>query len=145
MGKDKYLIYLLYLFAFLGVLVSAYMWYEYSQPEEITCQLEGCQAVRESEYSKLFGIDIPVYGFAFYLSIAIFAMRLLTSYKVQEWEKAIFILAITGAFAFSIYLTYLELFVIFAICQWCVISALLSLGIYFVGYILFNPLEIKLR
>ena len=35
-----------------------------------------------------------------------------------------FALSLTG-FGFSVYLTYLELFVIDAICQWCVISAIL--------------------
>lgn len=147
LSRNKLKIYALYAFAFVGVLVSAYLWYEYSQPGEVTCQLSGCQSVRESEYAKLLGIDLPVYGFFFYLAICLYAMSLLGNRKRGVIERGAFLAVITGGLGFSIYLTYLEAFVIHAWCQWCVISALMSVGVYFVGYWMEDPISLwgKLR
>jgi uncharacterized membrane protein len=39
-------------------------------------------------------------------------------------------LAALGGLAFSIYLTAIELFVLHAVCLWCVVSAVLAVGIF---------------
>jgi uncharacterized membrane protein len=143
--KIKLQIYLLYFFAFVGVLVSAYLWYEYSQPGEITCQIGGCQSVRESEYSSLWGISLPIYGFGYFVTVIIAAMSFLIDRKISKWEKIILVLMATFGFGFSVYLTFLELFVIKAICQWCVVSAVAATGIYFTVYSMFNPLKLLVR
>lgn len=79
----------------------------------------GCSTVTESEYSELAGIPVPLLGLVGYL-------LLLGSALVQSDAGRIggMFLAIVG-FGFSAYLTYLELVVIDAICQWCVVSAVL--------------------
>jgi Vitamin K epoxide reductase family. len=42
-------------------------------------------------------------------------------------------LASGGGFLFTLWLTYLELFVIHAMCQWCVISAIIVTTIFIVS------------
>ena len=79
----------------------------------------GCKTVANSSYSHLVGINVAVIGIAGY------AMLLLTAVLRGDGARmAGFAIALTG-FGFSVYLTYLELFVINAICQWCVASAVL--------------------
>lgn len=80
---------------------------------------EGCKTVAESAYSELLGIDVAVLGVAGYVMLLLAAML-----RGDGARMAGFALALVG-FGFSIYLTYLELFVIDAICQWCVASAVL--------------------
>ena len=79
----------------------------------------GCEAVAQSRYSHLAGINVAVIGIAGY--VALLAAALLPG---DPARFAGFAFALVG-FGFSAYLTYLELFVIDAICQWCVASALL--------------------
>jgi uncharacterized membrane protein len=77
----------------------------------------GCHAVQNSSYAELAGVPVAVLGLAGYLAI-------LVSLRVpgERGATATALLALVG-FGFSAYLTYLELFEIDAICQWCVASA----------------------
>jgi uncharacterized membrane protein len=79
----------------------------------------GCETVAESRYSHLAGINVAVIG------IAGFALLLAAAVLPGDAGRfGGFLTALVG-FGFSAYLTYLELFVIDAICEWCVISAVL--------------------
>jgi uncharacterized membrane protein len=78
----------------------------------------GCATVANSHYSHLLGLPVSVYGFAGYIGILISAIV-----PGDYGRFAGFGLALVG-FGFSAYLTYLELNVINAICQWCVASAI---------------------
>jgi uncharacterized membrane protein len=79
----------------------------------------GCETVANSRYSHLAGIDVAVLGAGGYVAL------LLTSIARGDPARVAGLgLALIG-FGFSAYLTYLELFVIDAICQWCVASACL--------------------
>jgi uncharacterized membrane protein len=79
----------------------------------------GCETVAESPYADLGGVNVAVIGILGY--VLLLATSLL---RGDGARMAGFALALTG-FGFSLYLTYLELFVIEAICQWCLISAIL--------------------
>src|SRR5215212_1329375 len=79
----------------------------------------GCATVANSHYSRLAGIDVSVFGIVGYV-----ALLLAAAAPGDAGRVAGLLLALVG-FGFSAYLTYLELFVIDAICQWCVASACL--------------------
>jgi uncharacterized membrane protein len=79
----------------------------------------GCQTVADSPYSELAGINVAVIGIVGYVLLLATAIL-----RGDGARMGGFALALTG-FGFSFYLTYLELFVIDAVCQWCVISAVL--------------------
>jgi uncharacterized membrane protein len=79
----------------------------------------GCATVAESRYSHIAGVNVAVLGIVGYV--------LLLAAALARGDLARFgglAVALVGC-GFSIYLTYLELFVIDAICQWCVASAVL--------------------
>jgi uncharacterized membrane protein len=79
----------------------------------------GCETVARSHYAHLAGVNVAaigIFGYALLLAAAI------TPGDVGRFGG--FLTALVG-FGFSAYLTYLELFVIDAICQWCVASAVL--------------------
>jgi uncharacterized membrane protein len=79
----------------------------------------GCETVAESHYAHLAGINVAVIG--------IFGYVVLLAAAIVPGDAGRFggFLAALVGFGFSLYLTYLELFVIDAICQWCVASAVL--------------------
>jgi uncharacterized membrane protein len=79
----------------------------------------GCQTVANSSYSHLFGVNVAVFGIVGY--VLLFAAAVTAG---DLGRFAGLLLALVG-FGFSAYLTYLELFTIDAICQWCVASAIL--------------------
>jgi uncharacterized membrane protein len=79
----------------------------------------GCQTVANSSYSHLLGVNISLFGVLGY------ALLLAAAMLRGDWARmGGFVIALIG-FGYSVFLTYLELFVIDAVCQWCVFSAIL--------------------
>ncbi len=79
----------------------------------------GCQTVAESSYSHLAGVNIAIFGIGGY--VVLLACALL---RGDAFRLTAFVVSLIG-FGYSLYLTYLELFTIDAVCQWCVASAVL--------------------
>lgn len=79
----------------------------------------GCQTVAESSYSHLLGVNIAIFGIGGYVILLGAALL-----RGDAARMVGFAVALVG-FGYSLYLTYLELFTIDAICQWCVASAIL--------------------
>ena len=79
----------------------------------------GCATVAKSSYSHLGGVNIAVFGIVGY------ALLLTSAFFADDAARfGGFVLAL-GGFGYSVFLTYLEIFKIEAICQWCVASAVL--------------------
>lgn len=79
----------------------------------------GCATVAKSSYSHLAGVNIAVFGIVGY------ALLLASAFFANDAARlGGFVLAL-GGFGYSVFLTYLEIFKIEAICQWCVASAAL--------------------
>jgi uncharacterized membrane protein len=77
----------------------------------------GCEKVQTSDYAELAGVPVALIG-----AIGYAAILLSLAVPGDSGRFAGALLGLVGL-GFSLYLTYLELFVIDAICQWCVASA----------------------
>ncbi|MBZ5671757.1 MAG: thioredoxin domain-containing protein [Acidobacteriia bacterium] len=110
----------------LGLFDSLYLLWTYTSPSRpMVCLGTGCDAVRASAYSSLWGVPMPVFGVAGYalLAIVIVAESLASARLAQLARYAL--AGMTGVgFLVSLYLEYLQSFVIHAFCTWCVTSGL---------------------
>jgi uncharacterized membrane protein len=79
----------------------------------------GCETVANSSYSHIAGINVAVFGIIGYV------LLLATAFFASDAARFGGFAIALGGFGFSVYLTYLEIFKIEAICQWCVASAVL--------------------
>ena len=107
--------------ATLGVAVATYIAIAESDGGAPACFAGGggCETVAESSHSELAGINVAVIGIVGYVLLLVTALL-----RGDGARLAGFACALIG-FGYSVYLTWLELFVIDAICQWCVVSAVL--------------------
>jgi len=106
--------------AVIGLGIAGYLTYVHYAGIHVLCAASGgCETVQTSSYAKLAGIPVPVLGLIGYVGILV---SLFIPGDPGRLAPAGF--ALVG-FGFSLYLTYLELFVIKAICQWCVGSAVI--------------------
>ena len=110
----------------LGALDAGYLTYIKVAHVEAICRGVGdCEAVNSSRYSEINGIPIALFGLLAYLVVlTLLALEPRFGLLKDNGPLAIFGLALTGTL-YSAYLTYVELFVIHAICPYCVASALL--------------------
>jgi uncharacterized membrane protein len=101
-----------------GIGVAAYLTYVHYAGLQPFCAggSHGCERVQSSSYASVGGLPVALLGLAGYVAIA--AALVAPGERARVAATA---LAVTG-FGF---LTYLELFVIDAICQWCVASAVI--------------------
>jgi len=128
------LISLAIILSLLGLGDTVFLAIKHYQGAPVTCIiLEGCDVVTTSSYSVVWGIPLAVLGAAYYASL--FAMLLFFSVKKANIIFQLTLgVAILG-FLVSCYLTYLQVFVIGAICVYCVFSALLTTLILFISFL----------
>ncbi|HUF65416.1 MAG TPA: vitamin K epoxide reductase family protein [Gemmatimonadaceae bacterium] len=108
----------------------------------LVCTVGSCDVVNASSWATFLGLPVAVWGLGYYLvtfTVGIVALQERFGDSMQL-SRALVFLGATG-FLFSAWLTYLELFVIRAICQWCVVSALLATGIFVASLLDYRELQ----
>lgn len=118
---------LILILAILGIAISLYLTYAKLTSTPIICTMS-CDSVQKSPYSEIFGIPVAVFGVLYY-----FVLFFLVQKNIRNYTG----LWLVWGILFSSYLTYLELFVIEAICEWCVSS--------FLNIIVISALFVKLK
>jgi uncharacterized membrane protein len=112
----------------IGLGVAIYLTYvEITHTQALCGPVGDCNAVQSSPYAKLFGVlPIGLVGAIGYIGILFVWVwrRFRTDSLARIAGPAMFGMALFGTL-FSIYLTYLELFVIHAVCIWCLSSAII--------------------
>ena len=79
--------------------------------------LHGCETVAQSEYSRIAGIPVAVFGVLLSLSLLTLALAWIRSGRLALLA-AHYALSLVGV-VFEVYFTYLEVAVIGAMCVWC--------------------------
>lgn len=107
--------------AALGIGVASYIAIADSGGGAPTCLAggSGCETVADSSYSHLLGVNVAVFG------IVAYALLLASAFFANDAARLGGFVIALGGFGFSVYLTYIEIFKIEAICEWCVASAVL--------------------
>jgi uncharacterized membrane protein len=116
-------------FAVAGFGVALYLTVVHYAHQQIACNGIGdCEYVNSSEYAELGGLPVALIGAGAYASVAL----LLSLWLLLREENALLVAwgIALAAFAFSAYLTYIELFVIDAICVYCVVSATMATAMF---------------
>jgi len=115
-----------------GLFVAIYMYlYKIGKIGTLVCGTGGCETVQLSPQARFLGIEVALIGILGYgalLGLALLALQ--PRFAGAGWPSRLLAVLSGGAVLFTAYLTYLELFVIHAICRWCVGSAAIITGIF---------------
>ena len=119
------------LLALVGLFISAYLLlYHLGFYGVLACGAGSCDVVQASKYADFLGLPVPAWGVAWYGAVFVLSLVLQSGHAVGGPWARLLDLAALGGMAFSIYLTAVELFILHAVCLWCVVSALLATGIF---------------
>jgi uncharacterized membrane protein len=121
--------------ALAGIFVALYLLlYKMGVIGNLSCSIGSCETVNLSRWSVFIGAPVAAWGVAFYIVLFALAVASLEGrYADSLGMSKLLALVSGGGMVFSAWLTYLELFVIHAICQWCVISAIIVTSVFVVA------------
>jgi uncharacterized membrane protein len=103
--------------ASLGLLVSSYLTWVHYEPAALVCTRGGgCETVQQSDYAVLLGIPVALLGTATWAAVLILVLR------DGPTSRALMLALALAALAFVAYLVILQLFVIDAVCIWCMVN-----------------------
>lgn len=115
----------------IGLAIAGYLSFVELQGALPYCgPLKGCEEVALSEYARIAGIPVAVFGVVLSVSLFLLAVAWMRSGRI-ELLAAHYGLSLLGV-VFEIYFTYLEVFVIGAVCVWCAsygLSLLVRFGV----------------
>jgi len=124
--------------------ITAYLIYLHFEPSASTiCTFSerfDCGIVNKSKYSELLGVPVSILGFLTYSVLFLSALGLYKDFRFQRFHKWLrpfhmlwLMFALTAfGMVFSLYLTYVEAFVLNAWCIFCVTQQVLIIMMTFV-------------
>lgn len=121
--------------ALVGGFLALYLWlFKIGVAGELKCGTGGCDTVQTSRWAELLGVPVALYGVVGYAAIlAVALVGLQRAWLSRRGPTLVLAALATIGLLFSAWLTYLELFVIRAICRWCVASAVIMTVIWVVA------------
>ncbi len=125
-----------------GFFISAYLYlYKLGRIGNLACGTGDCETVQLSPWSRVAGVEVALIGVLGYAGLLALSLAALQPGLAGRHWPAMVLAGLAGIGAlFAGYLTYLELFVIHAICRWCVASGFIILAIFIVALLDFRRL-----
>ena len=118
--------------ALAGWFVALYLWlHRLGIVGDLRCGTGGCDTVQASRYAEFLGAPVALYGVVGY--VVLFALGLAgvrAAARARPGPDVLLVVIASLGFAFTLYLTGLELFVIHAWCRWCLGSAAIITAIW---------------
>ncbi len=129
--REKYLQLAIIIALIIGFLDASYLTYKHFFQPLATCHIGffgDCGTVLRSKYSIMFGIPLAVWGLVQYSAVAYFFW--LSSVSGSAFYKRLLFFQTAIGLLFSLYFTYLQIYVIGSFCQYCLLSAITSTFLY---------------
>ncbi|MCE9548780.1 vitamin K epoxide reductase family protein [Candidatus Nomurabacteria bacterium] len=123
----------IFVLASCGFLVAKHIYkHKKANQKPLVCPIRfDCNAVVHSDYSKLFGVPLEVFGMLYYCLISFSYLFLVF---MPSAMPAFLINLLIGlscfAFLFSVYLISVQIFILKKGCSWCIVSAFISMIIF---------------
>jgi uncharacterized membrane protein len=125
------------LIALAGLFVSLYLTlFKLGYIGTIACGTGSCETVQASKWATFLGFPVGAWGVAYYVGVFVVALiGVMPAYAERVSISQVLVAMTATGVLFSAWLTYLELFVIHAICRWCVVSAVLATILFLVAWL----------
>lgn len=140
----RWVVVLFFLICFVGFLDATYLAAKHYLGSPVTCTfLKGCEVVTTSKYAKVFGISVALLGSFYYLLQFILTIVYFDTKKLRVLTAAGYISCL-GFFASAMFV-YLQVFVLRALCFYCLMSAATSTILFILGlFIVYRSRQLPL-
>lgn len=111
----------------IGLLITAYLSYSKLFNVPVAC-IEGsafdCSLVESSAWSRVMGIPVAYLGFGAYVALGLLLLLEPRVGLVREYGPMLVFAITLFGFIYHLYLTYISIFVLQALCPWCLTAEL---------------------
>lgn len=140
----KWIIAAFFITALIGFADAAFLTIEHYRGVVPPCSIiSGCEKVTTSVYSEIFGIPLALFGAIYYFTLLVLIIAYFDIKKGIILKIASLITPI--GFLASLYFVYLQLFVIQAVCLYCMISAAASVILFILGIMIWHATGLTKR
>ncbi|MBT4153099.1 MAG: vitamin K epoxide reductase family protein [Candidatus Magasanikbacteria bacterium] len=144
LSKTKWIAIAILCVSLIGFSDASYLTFAHYSGEGPACSvLEGCDEVTTSEYSTVLGIPVALGGAFFYLTMLLLSIMTLESKQHLPLKLAGYLSP--AGFLASVWFVYLQLYVIEAICLYCMGSAITSTLLFILGMYALKKIQEKHR
>lgn len=136
--KKKLTLKIIILFSLAGIAASAYALYLHYSEGPVFCDINAwfnCDVVNKSIYASIKGVPVAVAGLAGYGFLLLLSAMEIFEISVSRKSRLLLPAAAVSGFIFSLYLTYIEAFVLATFCLICVLSLVFISAISAASYI----------
>jgi len=120
------------LVSFGGFVDATYLTVKHYSGTPLACSIfKGCEKVTTSRYAVILGVPLALFGAVYYLAVFLLSIAYL-DVRRQEILSFTALFTVVGLLA-SAWFVYLQLFVIQAICPYCMVSAIASTILFLLG------------
>ena len=138
--KLKIIAALFLILAFLGFADAAYLTAKHFLDSPVTCTLlEGCEVVTTSQYSKIFGVPVALFGLLYYFLIFILVNRYRETGSAPPllWASRFTVFGLLA----SAWFLFVQAVLLKAFCVYCLGSALTSTALFILGLVTVHALR----
>ncbi|HEU0085646.1 MAG TPA: vitamin K epoxide reductase family protein [Candidatus Paceibacterota bacterium] len=138
--SDMWMRILLFVLGAVGFGISFYIHKKKKIGKPLVCMVNfDCDGVVKSQYSKFLGIELEVIGMVYYAFMALLYLVLifLATYLLPIWFLIFLVAAPFFAFLFSLYLLYVQIFLLKKGCSWCFFSSAVCILIFIVTIVIY--------
>jgi uncharacterized membrane protein len=130
-NRAKWLYVVIALLSLLGLADALYLTVEHATGQTVRCTIvAGCSEVLSSSYAVVAGIPLAAFGAAAYFSVFSLAILAIFGYRIAGK----LLTPLTGLMLLvSLRLIYLQAFVIGAFCQFCLLSAAITIILFVIA------------
>lgn len=116
-----------------GLYISYRIYKEKHSGKPMICPLNGkCEIVLTSKYAKIGGVGLEYFGMLFYGILFIGNILILFGFLAARNVDIFLFIVACGGMLFTLYLTYIQKFVLKSWCTWCLSSAFTTSSIFIV-------------
>lgn len=116
-----------------GMYISYRIYKEKHSGKPMICPLNGkCEIVLSSKYAKIAGIGLEYFGMLFYGILFIGNILILSGFLASVNINIFLFVVACGGMLFTLYLTYIQKFVLKSWCTWCLSSAFTTSSVFIV-------------
>jgi len=130
-----------------GTGISGYLVYaHYFKIDPVCLPGAPCEVVLTSRYADMWGVPLSLLGLLMYLGLLVLCIWQLLIRSEQRGliASGVYTLALSGTF-FSLYLLYLEAYVIHGYCTWCLASGLVILSMLILSLVNLSQMGFSFR